>query len=361
MTSFCFAEVEAVLAAQARRPHVCSDAKFLADVDVILSDIDGTFYLANHANMQTQLAQNLAALQRAEEAGIPVAFVTGRPFPHSYDHFGATAEEGLEWLVGRPGAYADGIHILGENGEVVEQDCVPGKVLAAAIEAVKGGESVGVIGHCGTEVYSAGDPQFAEHDRTVFGGPAPITISWEGFAKMEFQCVNFCDKLFYWAREDRHYAGLTPANLDKLRRALSDCDAQLDSENCGLETTATNCLTAYGRYVRLIAPGHDKGTGALALLKCLDKKKPLCLGDFLNDIPMFKALPESAVAMGNSAPAVLKAAAMVAGRVDAEPVSGWAQVVDAVIAAKAEAQSYSFRAQVVEGVIAGLPKSSSGN
>ena len=77
-----------------------------------------------------------------------------------------------------------------------------------------------------------------------------------------------------------------------------------------------------GSFCRLAAEGQDKGTAARTLVKALGKKQALCLGDFLNDVPMFEAFPDTSVAMGNAHEGAMAAASMCTDKVDAEPTSG---------------------------------------
>ena len=296
----------------------------LKDVDLILSDIDGTFMSSSVEckHRDRLLAQNLAALERAEAKGITVAFVTGRAFSTCYDFFG---EERRDWLAKRPGAFLDGSHVLGEDGELARVCSVPRSVLSTVLDALKDNEKVGLVAFSGAEILSSGDAAFADHHQRHFGGPDHKAVTFEELKLMDVQAVVFYDFFAYSEEKHREITGCSAETIAVMEKALA---ASADSD-------AAKCLKVKRTLVRLLAPGQTKGTAAQFLVQSLQKSKPILLGDDLNDVPMFEAFPGQGVAMGNAFEGAIAAAGMVTGRCDAHPVSGWAQAVDAVVAAKA--------------------------
>ena len=312
-------------------PHV-ADARVrevLKTVDIIITDIDQTF-MSKHLGCDKRerlLAENLAALQRVEKLGIPVAFMTGRNFCSTVDFFGKPSE----WLANRPGVYGDGNFVMGQDGEVIKCQSLPQEAIECLVEVVKDDPNVTVMAFYGSEkVVHCGNDDWANwHDHQFVGGPVSEKIPWEALKSLNAQTISIWDGLGYDPHTKGENTGCSDATLEKIQNALADFVKQNpERQDVG------ECLRRKRKQVRLISGDCDKATAARILMRGLGKRNPLLIGDDKNDVCVFKEFPGRGVAMGNSIPETIQVAGMMTGRYDAEGTPGWAEVADAIVASR---------------------------
>lgn len=296
----------------------------LSEVDIILTDIDGTFCTKNQGceKRERLLEQNIAALEKLEKLGIPVAFMTGRNFCTTVDFFGKPCE----WLSSRPGVYGDGNYVLGADGNVLYCKSVPAEAVTRLVDAVRDVPNVCLLGFTGLrDIYQCGDRRWSDWHHDCFGGPKEKNISFDEFRALNlpFQSIYIWD---YWLECDPHTkmpnTGCLPETFEKIRAAMENCDDEVK-----------DCIREKRQLVKLTNVKCTKEFGAQALITGLGKKNPLFLGDDLNDICVFKAFPGRGVAMGNAIPETKAVAGMVTGDFDADR-PGWAELADAIVASK---------------------------
>ena len=261
-------------------------------IRLIGSDLDGT--LLSHNEVIS--AGNLAALQRAQEAGVPVVFATGRPPRWMHEVARQTQHTGL--AVCANGAL---LYDLGTE-QVVGSNLISVPTLREVADAL---------------LAEFGEVRFAlEHDA--------------GFDHEDGYRHDYDIGLTAVAIRTREDVLSTPGIKLLVRHHGLSSDEFLGraQELLGGAVTVTSSSSA--GLLEIAAPGVSKATGlaTVAQQMGIEAHEVAAVGDMPNDLPML-AWAGRSFAVANAHPAVLAAAdATVASNLD----DGFAQVVDHVLA-----------------------------
>jgi Cof subfamily protein (haloacid dehalogenase superfamily) len=261
-------------------------------VKLVISDVDGTIVQPD----KTLSAGTMAAAQRLQAAGVPLAIVSARP------------PRGMRWIsealmLTAPYAGFNGGALIGPNGQVIEWNPAPAAMVQTALDLFA---ARGV------------DAWLFTQDEWLIRDPAGVYVAHERHT------VRF---------EARVVASFAPyvGQVGKLVGVSDDFEklAAVEAELQGLAGAAATVHRSQQYYLDLTHPNANKGYAVHALARKMgvDVSEVAVLGDMANDVPMFEVAGYS-VAMGNG-PDAVKAAASATTAANSQ--EGWAQAVDTLI------------------------------
>mmetsp|Transcript_27397 Transcript_27397/g.69709 ORF Transcript_27397/g.69709 Transcript_27397/m.69709 type:complete len:356 (+) Transcript_27397:29-1096(+) len=279
----------------------CNPAQ-LAAVDVIFSDMDGTWLDRNHLPS----SGGLAAIQEAEAAGLTFCFATGRCPASAAGRTGDTVAD----IMTRPGVYANGSMVVGPGGDLlytadISADAVA-KVVAIAAEE---GITCQLCDRNTFYLVDGGTPM-ASHLQDVYHDPKTIPCPNSPTLPIA-QLVHLVAQ---------------PATLDALHARVSAA--------VGLHASVSRNLPTD---IVVTSKEAHKATGCAKLAAALGKSTTLCIGDSGNDVTMLRAA-SIGVAMANARAETMAAARFVTFCTNHSEDDGVAvgvlEAVRAVVAAK---------------------------
>ena len=238
-------------------------------VKLFVSDLDGT--MLPDGNVVS--AENIAAVQRAVEAGVVVTIATGRMFEAALP-----VAEALG--VDVPIISYNGALIKSPSGHVYEEHTIEER-LAHDIIAFCGDHGWYIqsyTGGCLRYVEPCDESRFYENSQKLAGQ----AVGWNGlFAHAAGNC-----KLLLVTQG----GAVTPERADALMEAFG---AQIDVSR------------STDRLIEIVPKGISKASALASLAAKLGVavEETMAIGDAYNDLPMLKAAGKS-VAMGNSFPEV---------------------------------------------------------
>ncbi len=265
-------------------------------IRLVVSDVDGTLVTTD----KVLTPGVIAAAHRLAEAGVKLALVSSRP-PRGMAH--VQAELGLS---GPLGGFNGGT-VLGPDGAVIEERCVPEAAVRTAID---------LFNRRGVGVWLFADDQWLIRDPDGdYVSKERRTVAFEPTVVQDFSpFVARCGKVVGAARD-----------FD----LLAACETELH----GLLGDTANAHRSQKYYLDVTNPSADKGTALRAVAKYygVSAAETAAIGDMTNDVPMFRVAGYS-VAMGNAPPDV---AAEARGHAKTNEEDGWADAVDRLILPRA--------------------------
>jgi Cof subfamily protein (haloacid dehalogenase superfamily) len=259
---------------------------------LLVTDVDGT--LVGHD--RTLPSSTIAAVHRLRAAGVKLSVVSSRP-PRGLDVLRAPL--GLD----TPCAGFNGALVLDAAGRVVVERTIP----EAACR-----QTVALMESAGLDVWVfAGGEWLLKSETAVYIPREQLSIS------MGWRVVD----------DFTPYLGA----VHKVMGASADVDRVALSATAlrAAFGPAMSVLQSQDYYVDVTHPQANKGEAALAIAALLgvDPAAMACIGDMLNDLPMF-AVAGLAIAMGNAPEAVKARAQMIVADNDS---GGWAQAVERLL------------------------------
>ena len=264
-------------------------------IRLVISDVDGTIVQPD----KTLSAGTMAAAQRLQAAGIPLAIVSARP------------PRGMRWItealmLKAPSAGFNGGAILAPDGRVIEWNPAPVDMVQKAL---------GLFAARGIDAWLFTQDEwlirdangvYVAHERHTVRFEARVVPSFDPYVAQVGKLVGVSD------------------NFEKL--------AAIEAELQGIAGGGATAHLSQKYYLDLTHPNANKGYAVQAIARHLGVGLPdvAVLGDMANDIPMFKVAGLS-VAMGNGTEAVKAEASATTGANDHE---GWADAVDTLILPK---------------------------
>jgi Cof subfamily protein (haloacid dehalogenase superfamily) len=266
-------------------------------IRLIGSDLDGTLLAQN----ETVSAGNLAALRRAQDAGVPVVFVTGRPPRWMHEVARQTEHTGLAVCA---------------NGALL-YDMGTERVVASNLISV---ETQREVAHALLEEF--GDVRFALEHSDGFDHEDGYRHDYEiGSTTIAVRTRDDVLSTPGIKLLVRHHGLSADEFLSRAQKLLGEAVTVTSSSTMGL--------------LEISASGISKASGLAAVAEQMGIESPevAVVGDMPNDLPMLAWAGQS-YAVANAHPAVLAAAdAVVRSNLD----DGFAEVVDRVLAHNAAA------------------------
>jgi len=264
---------------------------------LIAIDLDGTFL----TSARVPHPENIAAVQRAQEAGVQIVFASGRIRPSMLPFI---APLGLE----RPVVCSNGGHVIGPDGEELAHFGITREIFEIVLEYVRA-NGVHLNVYTREEMYFLSDSPWGEEyvhrTRTV----RPKVTDSAHAASLDVLKVILIDE----PEAIKHHA-------QALRKQLPEDAARLTESE--------------PEYLEVLHPQADKFTGLQLLTEHLgiEQLHTGAIGDFWNDLEMIRWAGVGG-AIGNAIPEVREAADFVARRNDE---AGVAQFIDWVLANRRE-------------------------
>jgi len=253
-------------------------------------DLDGTLLRSDGAIS----ARSVAAVARAEEAGIPFVIVTGRPPRWLPDVADALGHRGL--AVCANGALVYDLH----TERVVREDLLDVDALRSVVEVVRA---------------ELPDAAFAVEYGQSFSHDRRYLPRWDG----DNRNVTLVEPGVLLER---------PAAKLLVRHPHLDADELLVAARTVVGSRATLTHSSFDGLLEISAVGVTKATGlaALAADRGIDASDAVAFGDMPNDLPML-AWAAGSYAVGNAHADVLAAADEIIGTNDedgvAQTLEGW--------------------------------------
>ncbi len=260
-------------------------------IRLLISDLDGTL-IHNHADMREE---DLAALRSAKEAGLELAFASGRMHP---EILSVMAQIGISvHSISQNGAYA---HLA--DGSLIARNAFDPELQRSLIQA---GESTPFLTLLCAADYYIVERMTPHGERIGSRLLAPLHTVPDARVRLGQDIVS--GKMSFFGEIDQLNAfreQLKAEHGERIDAYISDID----------------CLD-------VMPFGVSKGTGVRALTSRLgiSPDETACVGDSFNDLAMFAETPHS-YAMAGSHPDVRRRAAHVTGSV--------AQVIELITAAE---------------------------
>jgi Cof subfamily protein (haloacid dehalogenase superfamily) len=250
--------------------------KLLAlDVDGTLIRRDGSIH-----------GEDLEALHRLRAAGVPVTLATGRLYS-------GTRTVAQQAGISGPIACVDGSHIVGaERGEHHYTRPISGAA-AAALRGIaeRNRAACFLFAQDGIVHDGSGEP-FAHYVRTW----SPVV-----------EVVDRVTAHPSWEHEHGLMALVAVGTEAQIRDAEAEIMAELAAAACVLSFPVSRHLGAFGMVVRAAGPTKGTAISWLAGHYGCSTSEVVAVGDWINDVPMFRAAGRSFAMM--QAPAAVKAAA----------------------------------------------------
>ena len=263
-----------------------------APVRLVVSDVDGTLVQTD----KSLAASTIAAAQRLQQAGVPLAIVSARP------------PRGMQWLqdalhLTGPLAGFNGGSLVAPDGTVLEQRLVPPAAARTALDLFRArGISAWLFTATEWLVLDPNGPH-VDHERHTVRFSERVVDSFDPYLDQVGKLVGCTDDAPLLASVETELQGL-----------LGDTAAARRSQTYYLDVTHQEANK--GNAIRLLADVQGITVDEVAVL-----------GDMMNDVPMFKVAGFS-VAMGNASAEVRSYASAVT---EANDRDGWAQAVDRFI------------------------------
>jgi Cof subfamily protein (haloacid dehalogenase superfamily) len=277
------------------------------DIHLVVSDMDGTL-LAHDASIHDE---SYTAIRRLEdEHSIPFVLATGRCRKSALERLGTV---GADWS-SRPGIFLNGTVVHGMNGELIHQSSFPVSDLQRIVgEFSNESDSIVVQFCCGDYVLSPSVCEVATWLHREYADPFPTHL-------------GSYDQMFEWlisnGQEVHMISILTAPGVE--RDVFSRLESSMPDGYC--------IVTAVPRQVAIMPQHTNKGTGVLALAKCLsiDPSNIAAIGDGNNDIPMLQVVG-CPVAMGNAKDEVKTHAHHVVNRYDHPTMPGVPHFLNSIV------------------------------
>jgi len=268
----------------------CDELPRLEEMRVVASDMDGTFLNAKGEAP----AENLRALQEAEDVGLKVVMATGR------SRWSAQQRLPDLDLSTRPGVYLNGGLVYGNSGSVIHERTVPRDVVADVLRFVKDRENrrelVGLTLCYGDTMVA---PSVAEpwclHLHRMYNDPLPGDLGGYDAAVAEFSECRIEDtppasKRLRRPEPHNIHILASSSDIDEIREPLT----KLCANRVQVLKVLPTCIT-------LMHLSCSKADGLAPVIKELgfSFQEALALGDAENDIQMCLSVGVG-VAMGNA-------------------------------------------------------------
>jgi Cof subfamily protein (haloacid dehalogenase superfamily) len=243
-------------------------------IRLLISDLDGTL-IHNHADMR---GEDLAALRHAKEAGLEIAFASGRMHPeilNVMDQIGLSVHS-----ISQNGAYA---HLA--DGSLIAQHAFDPELQRALIRA---GESTPFLTLLCAPDYYIVERMTPHGERIETRLLAPLHTVPDARTRLGHDIVS--GKMSFFGEIDRLNAFREELKAEHGHRI----DAYISDIDC----------------MDVMPSGVSKGTGVRELTSRLGirPEETVCIGDSFNDLSMFAETPHS-YAMAGSHPDVRRRAA----------------------------------------------------
>ncbi|WP_165968499.1 HAD-IIB family hydrolase [Saccharopolyspora elongata] len=266
-------------------------ARVPVPIDLVATDLDGTL-LTGDGELGDRVR---AAVRRAQQHGVHVAFITGRPFRETISML---ARAGLRGFT----AASNGALISDERGEIRYEQVLTTTSAAWAVERLRAGIGSVSIGAVSAEELAL-DPDF----------PADLVSDWR-------------DQLGAGSVPDLVRGGrvlkLLVAHPNRSAGELAAATAELLGGGFAVTYSTT-------RFLEVSHRSADKGVAVELIADALqvELSRVACVGDMPNDLPML-GRGGLAVAVANAADSVLAAADLV---IPTNEEHGVATLLDAVV------------------------------
>ena len=265
-------------------------------IRLVVSDVDGTLVQTD----KSLAPSTIAAAQRLQEAGVPLAIVSARP------------PRGMRWIqetlhLTGPLAGFNGGGLMAPDGTMIELRTVPLAAVRTALDLFgRNGVDVWLFTAEEWLILNPDGPHVA-HERHTVRFDERVVPSFDPYLDQAGKLVGVSEDAPKLARLEQ-----------ELQALLGDTASARRSQTYYLDVTHRDANK--GNAIRLLAAHQG-----------IDVAEVAVLGDMVNDVPMF-AVAGFSVAMGNATPDVQAQATAVTGPNDAD---GWAQAIDRLILPRA--------------------------